>query len=125
MWPAFREGDLLIVKPIASGMIRCGDCIVYQRRGDGEAVVHRVANIRPELITRGDNMPRADAEAVKPEWILGRVTTCLRGNKSFRVRGGPLGGRRAWIVYILRKLARRLVRAVYMPLQRWPVNHPL
>jgi len=79
MHPTFRPGDILALEPVQPETIRRGDVIVYRAAPDrpDDWIVHRVVGFQEHnghrhFVTRGDNMPRADAP-VCPATIVGRV----------------------------------------------------
>jgi signal peptidase len=65
MYPALRQGDVVVVKQVPPEEVQVGDIIRYQDPNVGVFAVHRVVEIQqdggaPVFITRGDNLPRND-----------------------------------------------------------------
>jgi hypothetical protein len=123
MWPTFRPGDVLEVRPAATRP-RPGDVVIFrpaQRPGGDEVFAHRVtAAGAAGLQTRGDNNPRPDPWRAAPEQVLGVVTHCRRAARVRRVTGGWRGLLGARLRYALRRLGlqlRRPLRAAYAALR--------
>ena len=92
MWPGFQESDLLEIAPCDPKQLRVGDCIVYQHPKATTTTVHRIcSNVGDSYLTRGDARPKPDDDAVKPEWIQGRVVARFRFSRQCAVTGGWQG----------------------------------
>ena len=74
MWPALKEGDVVLLKGADSiDDVKVGDIIAF-RHVDGFAI-HRIARIEGEQITtRGDANTRED-EPIQIEAVIGKVPT--------------------------------------------------
>ncbi len=86
MLPNLDRGDMLVLKGVDVGDLKAGrtdgDIIVYVCPSDNpgcppgnKLIVHRLYKINEDgtLVSWGDNNPSADAWAVKPEWLKGKV----------------------------------------------------
>ncbi len=86
MLPNLDRGDMLILKGVDVGELKAGrtdgDIIVYVCPSDNpgcppgnKLIVHRLYKINEDgtLVSWGDNNPSADAWAVKPGWLKGKV----------------------------------------------------
>ena len=95
MWPALKEGDVVILKGVDSvDDVKVGDIVAF-RHGEGFAI-HRIVSIEGEQITtKGDANTRED-EPIQVEAVIGKVPTIVGttaripylGNMSFLL--GPL-----------------------------------
>jgi len=111
MLPTIHEKDLLTVAQVEkSGR---GDVVVFSSPVNGESVVHRIVELRPEgYVTRGDNNRDNDPFIVTPERVIGRVELIRRGGKPIPVTHGLcglLGARRRRSIERARKLIRRII----------------
>lgn len=82
MWPALKQGDLILIKGVSSKEeIQIGDIIVY--RNPKGFTIHRVIKLNENtLITKGDANNVEDAP-VKYEEVIGKTATL--NNKPFRI----------------------------------------
>jgi len=82
MWPALKQGDLILIKGVSSKEeIQIGDIIVY--RNPKGFTIHRVIKLNENtLITKGDANNVEDAP-VKYEEVVGKTVTL--NNKPFRI----------------------------------------
>jgi len=82
MWPALKQGDLILIKGVSSKEeIQIGDIIVY--RNPKGFTIHRVIKLNENtLITKGDANNVEDAP-VKYEEVIGKTVTL--NNKPFRI----------------------------------------
>jgi len=76
MSPSLRAGDMVLVREVSASSVRPGDVIQFWR--DGEAVVHRVVEVRQEggswsFITKGDANPSPDPTPVSSSQLMGKV----------------------------------------------------
>jgi hypothetical protein len=55
------------------------------------------------VLTKGDNLPRADPEPASRHQILGQVVLVLRGDRVIRLTGGPLALAAKWIALLSRR----------------------
>ena len=83
MEPAFRPGDLLVVKGLQSCAPDVGDVVVYRSRKHGRRIVHRVIEVEQSsgevlLLTKGDAVKIPDGEPVEMEDLLGSVLWRVR-----------------------------------------------
>jgi signal peptidase I len=115
MRPFLRDGDVLHVRPAATAEVGIGDVICYEP-WPGTLHLHRVvARDGRGFRTRGDALRYV--EAVPEASVLGRVTACARGQRTWRLdtpaarRCGRLIARVAPLVARLLPAARLLVRA--------------
>jgi len=128
MFPRVRDGDIVIIEPVAPAALAIGDIVVY--RGSEAVVAHRLIGRchrdgRMQLTVKGDFLRRSDGP-VLPEAVLGRVVAVERANRTMgpdelratkldqlltglRLRGGGLV-----------RLARRAGRAMRKLLRRRP-----
>jgi len=114
MYPALRNGDVLLVEAIPATNLALGDVVVF-RRIDGGLVAHRVVakalrESQWRLSVRGDT--RRDAEDVLEDHIVGRVVAVKRGDKLMQP---PTSSRRIigilrYKVLLLLQWATRIIR---------------
>ena len=90
MWPGFQDGDVLEVQPVAIGLLRCGDNIVF-RDPAGCQLVHRVVTAGSAIRTRGDALLENDCFDVSEEQLVGKVIRRYRLGEERRVHGGWRG----------------------------------
>ena len=91
MIPTLCRQDLLEIEPYGNRITQVGDIIVFERSGDGQAVVHRIIDLTPSgICTRGDGNASADRYLVQPEDITGRVIAAWRGNQRRKIPGGKV-----------------------------------
>jgi hypothetical protein len=100
MWPCFQSGDLLFTIRMRAARARRGDCVVYENQASGSYIVHRVAEVRPKLRTRGDAHPAIDDHSIPWDASVGLVIELNRGGQSRKVRFG-FRGRLAGVFYRL------------------------
>ncbi len=89
MLPTLWPGDLLQVQAASFAQVEAGEVVLFAR--EGRFFVHRVlqrmdGDAQQFLITRGDALPAPDA-FVKPDEVLGRVTTVRRKDRDIPVPG--------------------------------------
>ncbi len=90
MWPLLRKHDRLAVCHIDYKDIQAGDIIVFQLSAEKGNIVHRVLTLSPQgIITKGDNNPDRDQEAVKPEQIAGKVIRVQRSGRWYSLQNLP------------------------------------
>jgi signal peptidase I len=95
MWPALKEGDVVLLKGVDSiDDVKVGDIVAFRHK-EGFAI-HRIVSIEGEqIITKGDANTRED-EPIEVEAVIGKVPTIAGttaripylGNISFLL--GPL-----------------------------------
>lgn len=76
MDPSLEVGDMVVVREVPASSVRPGD--VIQFGSGGEAVVHRVVEVRQEggnwfFITKGDANPSPDPTPVSSVQLMGKV----------------------------------------------------
>ena len=84
MLPTLWPGDIIIVSPTNLSQITVGKIALF-RRGD-RFFVHRVLskdNVKKEILSRGDAMPRTDTPFVSSE-LLGEVEFIIRNGKQMK-----------------------------------------
>jgi signal peptidase I len=91
MSPFIRNGDVLVIQPIASQAVRRGD-VVLCRAGDGRMLAHRVTRLFQQaggtvLVTQGDALFYPDGSIPYDE-VLGRVTTVERNGRRINITTG-------------------------------------
>jgi signal peptidase I len=93
MHPTIRDGEALMVEPVAAGDVRRGDILLYStRRG---AIAHRVIRVRAEgsaeraFVLRGDASMSSvmDEEVVSARYVLGRVVSVERNGREIDLTG--------------------------------------
>jgi hypothetical protein len=105
MSPVFKTGDRLQVIPYNQQEIRRGDVVVFIPPGGDSKIVHRIISVNSDGIkTRGDNCNHADDWVLRWEDILGRVISSQRGNRRFKVFGGPLGHSYAVAIRVIKNI---------------------
>jgi len=85
MRPAFRDGDLLLMKKVQSASLKPGNVIVFYSPGFQKTLIHRIIGFRESgsermLLTQGDRSCRPD-EPVRQQFIKGRVSARLISGK--------------------------------------------
>lgn len=62
MWPALKEGDLVLIRGISDlSEIQVGDIIVFQNRTNSTLTIHRVVKLGDKITTKGDANFNEDA----------------------------------------------------------------
>ena len=89
MHPTIRDGETITVEPVAPGIIRCGDIVLYRSRNG--IIAHRVVRIERRgaalvFTPRGDGMPASDAPIAAAE-VLGRVVMVERDQRRIHLTG--------------------------------------
>jgi len=114
MLPFLRDGDLLVVRPLAVAEIRIGDVICYEPPSGGLCLHRVIAREKRGFVTRGDALTYV--ETVAAGAVLGRVTARERGGR-WRALDTPGARRRGRVIVTvapalarLLPLARRLRR---------------
>jgi len=87
MRPAFRDGDLLLMKKVPPASLKPGNVIVFDSPGFQKTLIHRIIGFREAgserlVLTQGDRSGRPD-EPVCQQFIKGRVSARLI-NGNFR-----------------------------------------
>lgn len=76
MAPAIRKGDAVVVRPADPKTLVAGDVVSYRSPADQSVIVtHRVVKVEPSwhlLITKGDNVSRAD-KPFSTDNVIGKV----------------------------------------------------
>ena len=128
MLPTIWPGDTVIVSPTNFNQITPGKIALF-RRGD-RFFVHRVLskdNIKKEILSRGDAMPRTDPPFVSSE-LLGEVQFIVRNGKQMEPSRKMSWARRAFAGFMQRSTsaARVAVMARHLYQSRRPreFNHP-
>jgi signal peptidase I len=82
MLPLLQPGNQIIVEPMPSNHLRCGDVVVFRRSSD--LVTHRLIAIDEggRIHTKGDNLLFEDPPVPFVD-VLGRVTVIERGQQAF------------------------------------------
>lgn len=91
MWPVFREGDLIVLRPVSCDALRVGDCIAFRTDGSDARIVHRITGVVPAIRTKGDHLPCEDDVGVLPSDIEGRVVARIRFGKRTEIAAGWWG----------------------------------
>ncbi len=83
MLPFLRDGDLLLVSPVASSEIVVGDVLCYEK-SPGRLFLHRVIKRRGEqFVTKGDALDFTDV--IVWEEVLGKVIAVERHGRVRRL----------------------------------------
>ena len=87
MRPAFRDGDILLIKKVLPASLKPGNVIVFDTPGQQKTLIHRVISLREDdtarlVFTQGDWSGRPD-EPVQLQFVKGRVSARLSSG-SFR-----------------------------------------
>jgi signal peptidase len=118
MNPTVREGEKIIVAPVAPSQLRVGDIVLY--RNHRGVIAHRVVTIEKRegdarvFILRGDASRSCDAP-VESRQILGKVVSVERNGWRMNV-----SSRRAKMARKLRGYVSR-IKAWYRSVGIWPV----
>lgn len=83
MEPTINVNDLIVIKKCTQEEIRKDDIITY-KRGNGSVVTHRIVKIGKEngenvYVTKGDNNPIEDDEAIKYSRVYGKYLFKING----------------------------------------------
>src|ERR1700730_15126433 len=86
MLPTLWPGDLLTVQSCRPEQAKCGEIVLYMRRG--RFFIHRMVSKNPTkdeafLITRGDCMPKDDPPLRRGD-LLGKITEIQRAGSVFQ-----------------------------------------
>jgi hypothetical protein len=111
MLPFLREGDLVIVRPIAWDALRRGDIVTY-RRGDKFPTRRAFRKHEGRLSLRCDGWIRTEFHT-KADDILGRAEARLRDGRWITISD------RAWRYATWRAMARATIRSWNMAFRRW------
>jgi len=104
----------LEIEPYGNRITQVGDIIVFERSGDGQAVVHRIIDLTPSgICTRGDGNASADRYLVQPEDITGRVIAAWRGNQRRKIPGGKVASIRVNLSCHRQRLNRLICDSLY------------
>ena len=114
MLPFLRDGDLLLVSPVASSEILVGDVLCYEKP-PGRLFLHRVIKRTGEqFVTKGDALDFTDV--IFLEEILGKVVAVERHGRVRRLDTRWARGRNRAIVFLSPLLPRLLHLA--LPVRR-------
>jgi len=85
MRPAFRDGDLLLMKKVPPASLKTGNVIVFDSPGFQKTLIHRIIGFREAgserlVLTQGDRSCRPD-EPVSQQFVKGRVSARLINGK--------------------------------------------
>jgi len=85
MRPAFRDGDLLLMKKVPPASLKPGNVIVFDSPGFQKTLIHRIIGFREAgserlVLTQGDRSCRPD-EPVHQQYIKGRISARLINGK--------------------------------------------
>ena len=81
MWPALKQGDLVLIKNVKQNQLKIGDIIVY--KNEQGFTIHRIVRLNKEnLITKGD-ANNVEDKPVDYKEVIGRVVNI--GDKPFRI----------------------------------------
>ena len=116
MLPFLRDGDLLLVSPVASSEILVGDVLCYEK-SPGRLFIHRVIK-RPgeQFVTKGDAVDFT--EVIFPEEVLGKVIAVERHGRVRRLDTRWARWRNRAIVF-LSPLLPRLLRLALQVRRLW------
>ena len=80
MWPALKEGDLVLIKGVDKQELKVGDIIVYENKKG--FTIHRIIELNEETLeTKGDANNISDSP-IKYEKVVGRTVNLFE--KPFR-----------------------------------------
>jgi hypothetical protein len=120
MNPLFRDGDIVKLVPYQGSEIQVGDVVAFGNPDGPGKVIHRVVAVGPGgILTKGDNLPRADDWTITPGDILGKIVAIQR-----RGRLLPVPRRAPICLYLLKarrwcdRAASRLLQPMYHRLAR-------
>jgi signal peptidase len=84
MTPEIAPGDAVVVREVPPGQVQAGDVITFLPRSGGDVpITHRVVDVlvlsdgSRAFVTKGDANEDADAGAVTPEQVVGKVVLTL------------------------------------------------
>ena len=93
MYPAFRNGDVAIIRKVSPDSIREGDIIRYYRSGRNLWILHRVVSVdgvgsEAVFTTKGDNNNVVDSWTVPAADVTGKVVGSIPkvGHVGFMIR---------------------------------------
>jgi signal peptidase I len=92
MYPFFRPGDRLYLKPYSNRKLRRGDIVVFKSSRNEDIIAHRVIySTRHGIRTRGDNNKSFDPEITPFDHIIGVVEYFQRGKVHCKAKAGLIG----------------------------------
>ena len=105
MVPIIRQGDMLLITPLAGGAIRVGDVVFFADK-HGRMVLHRVIRIRQHesghrFLLQADNSIQADGW-ISLEAIYGRLASFERTGEHFSMSRSSMRLLSLWMVFNLR-----------------------
>lgn len=122
MYPTIKDGEEIVVKPVALSAVRVGDVVLYgsQRR----VIAHRVVRIArteqrtltPVLILRGDASDFPDAP-IEVSRVLGKVVAVERDGRRVQLDARPailVRGVRLCTARLRWTISRRLPRVAHL-----------
>jgi hypothetical protein len=98
MAPFIRNGDVITVSPLQTGLPGVGDVVAFARPETGNLVVHRVVARRgKDSFVQGDSVPEYADGIIPAESLLGRVTRVERDGHNVWLGLGPERYLIAWL----------------------------
>jgi signal peptidase len=90
MYPIFKRGDIIIIKPVKIEDLSVGDVVLYQ--SGKRMVAHRlikkcINNGKMTFVMKGDSFPDFDPP-VYPEDVIGKVIAIEREERTLRLDRG-------------------------------------
>jgi len=90
MAPFIRDGDVIVVSPLASRTPGPGDVVAFIHPETRLLCIHRVLSINGErFLIQGDNTPEKPDGMIPRKAIIGRITRVERGGRRVRLGLGP------------------------------------
>ena len=81
MWPALKQGDMVMIKKVTPEGLKIGDIIVY--KNEQGFTIHRIIKLNQNnLVTKGD-ANNVEDKPVDYKEVIGRVVNI--GDKPFRI----------------------------------------
>jgi hypothetical protein len=90
MAPFIRDGDVILVSPIASRAPGLGDVVAFVHPETELLCMHRVLSVNGDrFLIKGDNMPEKPDGMIPRVAIIGRVTHVKRNGRRISLGLGP------------------------------------
>lgn len=84
MWPALKEGDLILIKNAPKETVKIGDIIIWKSNETmGGFVIHRVVKLNSDTFTTKGDANFTEDTPIRYENIIGK--TAMLGEKPFRI----------------------------------------
>ena len=92
MYPLFKEGDIIVVNNRVPEFKK-GDIVVFKPNLDSyKYIIHRIVKIKKDkIVTRGDNIVRADQPSIDIRLVVGKADYLVRNSNRKNIMNGMFG----------------------------------